>query len=291
MHFENKVAAITGAGSGIGRALARSLARRRCHLALSDIHEAGLLETAEDLRDTGVRITTEVLDVARREAVHAWADAAAADHGKVNLVFNNAGVALGSTVEDASYADLEWIMGINFWGVVYGTKAFLPHLKASGDGHVVNISSVLGLFSAPTQGAYNASKFAVRGFTESLRQEMELLGEPVGVTCVHPGGIKTNIAKTARISPKTADNVLGDPQKGREAFERAFRTTPEKAAEIILKAVAKNRRRALVGFDAVILEWLVRLLPTAHQRLITAATRKVVKGTASKASGPTAPTT
>ena len=180
--FQHKVAAITGAASGIGQALALELAQQQCDLALSDVDEAGLAATAQQARALGVEVTSSKVNVAEREAVHAWAAQVVQDHGKVNLIFNNAGVALGGTVEDTDYEDYEWILGINLWGVVYGTKAFLPLIKASGEeGHVINVSSVFGLFSQPTQSGYNMSKFAVRGFTESLRQELDLAGTPVRV--------------------------------------------------------------------------------------------------------------
>ena len=192
--FENKVAAITGAGSGIGRALAVELGRQKCQVALSDVNEEGLLETVKQVRGLGVQVTSQIVDVANREAVHAWADQVVDEHGKVNLIFNNAGVALASTVEGMSYGDFEWLMGVNFWGVVYGTKAFLPHLKASGDGHIINLSSVFGLAGIPSQSAYNSAKFAVRGFTESLRQELDMMSCGVSASSVHPGGIKTGIA-------------------------------------------------------------------------------------------------
>jgi len=193
--FDQKVAAITGAGSGIGRSLAVKLARQGCHLSLSDVNEKGLAETTALCQAYGVKVTSEKVDVAKLDQMQAWAARTAKDHGKVNLIFNNAGVALGSTVEGMSYEELEWLMGINFWGVVYGIKEFMPHLKASGDGHIINISSIFGLGSQPSQGAYNASKFAVRGYTEALRQELDLQQCGVSATCVHPGGIKTNIAK------------------------------------------------------------------------------------------------
>ena len=182
--FQNKVAAITGAGSGIGQALALRLANAGCALALSDINDTGLQNTAEQARATGVTVTTQVLDVAKRDAVYAWAGQVADEHSQVNLIFNNAGVALGAPVDGMSEADLKWIMDINFWGVVYGTQAFLPLLKASGDGHIINISSIFGIAGIPSQSAYNASKFAVRGFTEALRQELEIAGEPVSATTV-----------------------------------------------------------------------------------------------------------
>ena len=196
--FINKVAAITGAGSGIGRALALNLAGQGCNLAISDVNAAGLKETAEAARQQGVKVLETVVNVADRAAVHAWADEVVREFGKVNLIFNNAGVAHAGTVEGSDYTEYEWIMNINFWGVMHGTKAFLPYLKATGDGHIVNISSIFGLFAQPGMSAYNATKFAVRGFTEALRQELDMDACGVSASCVHPGGIKTNIAKTAR---------------------------------------------------------------------------------------------
>ena len=270
--FANKVAAITGAGSGIGRALALNLAKQGCHLALSDVNEQGLAETVQQAQAFGVKVTSQKLDVANKDGVHAWADSVVRDHGKVNLIFNNAGVALGSTVEGMSYDELAWVMNINFWGVVYGTKAFLPYLKASGDGHIVNVSSVFGLCSQPTQSAYNASKFAVRGFTEALRQELDLEKAPVSVTCVHPGGIKTNIAKAAKMNDSIRSVGL-DPSTSTKNFEKMFRTTPAEAANVILNAVQKDSRRVLIGGDAYVIDAMQRLLPTSYQKLVTMGTR------------------
>jgi NAD(P)-dependent dehydrogenase (short-subunit alcohol dehydrogenase family) len=272
-NFSDKVAAITGAGSGIGRALAENLAAAGCNLALSDVNAAGLAETAHGCAGRGVRVTQQVLDVADRAAFYAWADAVAREHGQVNLVFNNAGVALSGTVADLSLEDYEWIMNINFWGVVYGTKAFLPHLERSGEGHVINISSVFGLTAQPLMSGYNASKFAVRGFTESLRQDLALTGSCVSTTCVHPGGIKTNIARSARVN----DSVGRVTGKGGDAasaeFEKLFFTTPDSAAKAILKGVRRNARRVLIGADARFFDWVVRLAPTGYQALFTAAVR------------------
>src|SRR5262245_44410387 len=180
-----KVAVITGAASGIGRALANQLAARGCHLALADIDAHGLEATAAPLRRDDLQVSTHALDVADRDAVYAFADQVLAEHGSAHLVINNAGVAVAQTIAELRYDDFEWLMGINFWGVVHGTKAFLPHLLAQGEGHIVNLSSIFGIVSVPTQGAYNASKFAVRGFTEALRQELCLT--PIKVSCVHPG--------------------------------------------------------------------------------------------------------
>lgn len=264
--FNGKVAAITGASSGIGRALALDLAGRGCHLALSDIRLEPLEEVAEAARQRGVRVTAHRVDVADRAAVQAWADEAAREHGRVNLIFNNAGVALVTTIEGADYADLEWIMGINFWGVVHGTKAFLPHLFASGEGHVINLSSVFGLAGIPSQGGYNAAKFAVRGFTDCLREELEMVARGVSCTCVHPGGIKTNIARAARTHPSVRSLGLDDTDDGSD-FERTAMTTPEKAAATILKAVQRNKRRVMVGPDAYLFDWITRLFPAHYHRL------------------------
>ena len=270
--FTGRVAAITGAGSGIGRALAVDLASRGAHLALCDIDEAGLADTVTQCEGYGVKITSQRVDVAERAAVEAWAEQVVADHGQVNLVINNAGVALGATIESMRYEDFEWLMNINFWGVVYGTKAFLPHLKASGEGHVVNLSSIFGLISVPSQAAYNAAKFAVRGFTDTLRMELEIEGAPVSVTTIHPGGIKTNIAKNSRIDDSMTD-IAGDPETTRQEFERAFVTSPDKAARQILAAVQRDRRRALIGPDAKVIDFVSRLPAALYQTLLEKGSR------------------
>lgn len=272
--FNYKVAAITGAGSGIGRALAYALSRRGCDLALSDINAEGMAETALQARKFGIKVSESVVDVSDREAMRAWAEKVITEHGKVNLIFNNAGVAHCGTVADTEYADYEWLMGINFWGVVYGTKEFLPHLQASGDGHVVNISSVFGLFAQPTQSVYNSSKFAVRGFTESLRQELDMGDGTVSATCVHPGGIKTNIAKAARFTDSGGKMLGKNTELTRQAFnDNMLRTSPEKAAEVILRGVERNSRRVIIGMDARLMDWVQRLLPSAYQRLIVTLSR------------------
>jgi short-subunit dehydrogenase len=276
--FKNKVAAITGAASGMGRTLAVELAKRGCHLALSDVNEAELVKTAELAGAHGVKVTIAKLDVADRDAVFAWADQAARDHGKVNLIFNNAGVALTVPIETCKISDFEWIMGINFWGVVHGTQAFLPHLKKSGEGHVVNTSSLFGLMSIPTQGTYNASKFAVRGYTESLRMELEMEGACVSATCVHPGGIATNIAMAGKVTPEMekASGVSAE-QHRRRANKLINVTTAESAALQILSAVEKNQRRVLVGPDAKRLDKIVRLLGSWYQPLVMRQLKRMNK--------------
>ena len=268
--LRDRVAVVTGAGSGIGRALAVELAAAGCALALSDVNETGLDETRALVAARGVRVTTERVDVADRAAVHGHAEQVLAAHGAVHVVVNNAGVALASRIADMSYADFEWLMGINFWGVVHGTKAFLPHLKRADEGHIVNLSSVFGLIGVPGQGAYNAAKFAVRGFSECLREELELEGSTVSVTCVHPGGIRTSIVRNARFPEQP-----GAP--GRDAmaaeFDRIARTTPERAARAIVRGIRSKARRVLIGPDAYAIDWLQRALPTAYQALVVRAAR------------------
>jgi NAD(P)-dependent dehydrogenase (short-subunit alcohol dehydrogenase family) len=267
-NFRDRVCVVTGAGSGIGRALALDLASRGARLAISDINEATIAETAEMARARGAQAESYVLDVASREAVFAHADAVIERFGGANLVINNAGVAVAKDVVDMPIEDIEWLMGINFWGVVYGCKAFLPHLIASGDGHVVNISSVFGIIGVPSQSAYNAAKFAVRGFTEALRQEMTIAKAPVGVSCVHPGGVKTNIARAARTD--RSDSVQ---QEMANSFEKVARTTPEKAAQTILRGVERNSARVLVGPDAYAIDVMQRALGPLYQGIVSRAAR------------------
>lgn len=271
--FSGKVAAITGAGSGIGQATAIALAREGCHLAIADINEKGLEDSMARLAGYPVRISKHIVDVSDREAMYRFAEDTVSEHGKANLIMNNAGVGLGESVENMSYENFEWLMNINFWGVVYGTKAFLPHLKQAGEGHVVNISSVFGIIGVPTQSAYNAAKFAVRGFTESLREELELVPCGVSATCVHPGGVKTNIARDSRMGDM-GQMSLGTQEEVANLFEKIAMTTPEVAARTILAGVRRNQRRVLVGADAVVLDSAQRLMPTGYQRFLESLFRK-----------------
>lgn len=260
--FKNQVAVVTGAGSGIGQALALALAQRGAQLAISDINEANVADTARQCATLGATVRHYRLDVGSREAIYAHAEAVQAAFGRVNLVINNAGVAVNATVRELSDADFEWLMNINFWGVVHGTRAFLPLVTASGDGHIVNISSIFGMIGVPKQSAYNAAKFAVRGFTESLRQEMELEKAPVGISCVHPGGVRTNIAKSARKGASDAHRDLG------AIFDKLAKTTPEKAAEVILEGVQRNEARIFIGADAKALDLMQRVLGSGYRKLV-----------------------
>lgn len=269
--FAGKVCVITGAGSGIGRALALNLAGQGAKLALSDMDSVGLAETVRQVEALGAEVKSDHLDVTQREAVLSYADAVVAHFGKVHQVYNNAGIAFHGEVERSEFKDIERIMDVDFWGVVNGTKAFLPHIIASGDGHVVNVSSLFGLLSIPGQSAYNAAKFAVRGFTESLRQEMLIAKHPVKVTCVHPGGIKTAIARNATMPD-------GDDQVTFAQFfdKHLARTTPEDAAKTIVNGVRKGKPRVLIGADAKFLDAWVRIVGPSYQRVVATVTSRVM---------------
>jgi NAD(P)-dependent dehydrogenase (short-subunit alcohol dehydrogenase family) len=270
--FEGKVAVVTGAGSGIGQQLAVALARRGARLSISDVNEEGLANTAERLKTFGAEMHIEPLDVSDRSAVKHYAKAVAAHYGVVHQVYNNAGIAAGAApVIDCDYGAYERIIAINLWGVIHGTKEFLPHLIESGDGHVINISSLNGLMAQASMSGYCTTKFAVRGFTESLRAEMLSAGYPVKVTVVHPGGIRTNIATSALTEAQRAGRDITDQQRHRaEAYNtKLLKMSPAHAARVILTGVAAGHSRILVGNDAKGVDLLVRLLPRTHGRLAT----------------------
>jgi short-subunit dehydrogenase len=255
------VAVITGAGSGIGRALALRLARERCDLAIADINAAGLAETAVKARASRINVSTHVVDVADRAAMTEFRDAVLHAHGRANLLVNNAGVALLGNVTELTLDEIAWLMGINFWGVVHGIKLFLPTLQQQADAHIVNLSSIFGLIAPPGNAPYAASKFAVRGFSEALGHELAFARSKVKVTTVHPGGIRTPIAARARVAAAVDEARRSDAAA---RFDKAARTSPEAAAERILRGILAGEKRVLIGSDARLIDALQRLLPTRY---------------------------
>ncbi len=270
MRLADRTAVVTGAAGGIGRAIAVSLARRGCHLALADINDAGLAETLTLVGKPGLRVSQHHLDVANREAVAAFPEIVRATHPTVDLLINNAGVALGGTFEQVSEEDFEWLFEINFWGVVRMTRAFLPALRASDDARIVNLSSLYGLIAPPGQTAYSASKFAVRGFSTALRYE--LAGTQVGVTVVHPGGVATSIARNARISKAVSAE---EEARGREEFDRLLRLPPQEAGEIIVRGIERRRARVLVGSDAKAISLIERAVPVSYGPILDWLRRRI----------------
>ena len=246
--LEGKVVAVTGAGSGIGRALAQALVGRGAHVALADVNEEGLAQTVATLVGS-TKVTSHRVDVRNRTAVEAYAADVKAQHGGADIIINNAGVTSRASIEECSYEDLEFVLGVNLWGAIYGTKAFFPLMRERGGGHIVNISSINAFVPFPRNGPYNMSKYAVHGLSETLMQE--LAGDTIHVTSVHPGGVKTNIANSARHVP----------QEQAERFNRVARTTPEEAARVILDAVESNKERVFVGVDAKVMAAAKRVAP------------------------------
>lgn len=263
MKLQGRVAVITGAGSGIGRSIALALARRGCHLALADIHEATATQTAKEAMAFGVQATPYRLDVADRDAVRAFPDEIHTMHKRIDLLINNAGVALGGTFEQVSEEDFDWLMEINFNGLVRMTRAFLPYLRTGDDARIVNVSSLYGLISPPGQSAYSASKFAVRGFSNALRHELE--GSNVGVTVVHPGGVATSIAKSARAP---VDAPADEVERQRAISQQLLRMHPDRAGEIIVDGIERRSNRILVGNDAKVVSMLERMAPVGYWRFL-----------------------
>jgi NAD(P)-dependent dehydrogenase (short-subunit alcohol dehydrogenase family) len=266
------VAVVTGAGSGIGRALAQRLAEAGSALALTDVDEAGLAETAQLIGSRKALVTTNRLDVAIEAGVSAFAEEVGRKHGRVTLLINNAGVAMEGTFEEISLEDFRWLMNINFWGVVYGVKFFLPMLKREQRAHIVNISSLYGLIAPPGQPAYSSSKFAVRGFTECLRHE--LAETSVHVSCVHPAGIRTAIARRARVGAGVKRTDVEDKVA---RFEKYFRTAPEEAAARILRGVERSEPRILIGSDAYKIDILQRLRPGTYWKALSRKYKEITR--------------
>jgi short-subunit dehydrogenase len=274
--ISGSAAAVTGAASGIGRALALELAARGCDLALADRDEAGLQALAAEIgKDPGCKVSVHRLDVGEPNQIQDFAQAAIAAHPELNILINNAGVALLGSFSEVDQAQMEWLININFWGVVHGTRAFLPHLGAQRAAHIVNLSSIFGIIAPPGQTAYAASKFAVRGFSESLRHELQAAGSPVRLSVVHPGGVATSIARNSRTGVGMTDNARR--VESIERFETVARTTPAAAAIRILKGIEKNQPRILIGSDARGADFLQRLRPSSYWAPLARQIERVAK--------------
>jgi NAD(P)-dependent dehydrogenase (short-subunit alcohol dehydrogenase family) len=271
-NLQQSVIAITGAGSGIGQCLALECVKRGAHVAICDIDFEAVQLTADTLQAhyPHSQVNAQQLDVADRVAVIKWAETVGSHFGEINVIINNAGVALSASVESMQIDDFEWLMKINFWGVVHGCQAFLPYLKKSSWGHIVNVSSLFGLISTPNNSAYNAAKFAVRGFTESLRIELMMSDKRIGVSCVHPGGIKTNIVNFSREGGDLIGVAarMSEDERKQNFNDKMAKTSAAQAAKIIVDGIVKKRPRILVGADAIMLDILQRFLPVKYQNVV-----------------------
>jgi NADP-dependent 3-hydroxy acid dehydrogenase YdfG len=257
--LKDRIAVVTGAASGIGRATSIALAREGCHLAISDVNQEGLAETAAAIREIGQRVCTHAVDVSDKERMRRYADEVFAEYGQVNVLVNNAGVTVTAEFDQHTLEDWEWIVGINFWGVLYGCKFFLPYLKQADEAHIVNLSSVFGIIGVPSQTSYCATKFAVRGLSEALWVELKPLN--IGVTSVHPAGVRTNIAKSARAAHEDLKTQAID------IIER-YSVTPERCAKLIVSAIKKNKMRQLVTRESYVIDTMKRISPTLPQRIL-----------------------
>jgi short-subunit dehydrogenase len=261
--ISGSAAAVTGAASGIGRGLALELARRGCDLALADRDEAGLQTLAAEIgKNSGCKVSVHRLDVGEPGQIQDFATAAIAAHPSLNILVNNAGVALLGSFNEVDQAQMEWLFNINFWGVVHGTRAFLPHLGAQRTAHIVNLSSIFGIIAPPGQTVYCAAKFAVRGFSESLRHELAMADSPVKLSVVHPGGVSTNIVRNMRTGSGVSDNARRAESIDR--FDAMARTTPAAAALRIIEGIEKNQPRILIGGDARFMDLLQRFRPATY---------------------------
>ena len=272
--FDGSAAAITGAASGIGRALALELAARGCDVALADLDEAGLESAAKDIIAThGRRVTIRRVDVADPKQIDDFAASSIAEFPSLNILINNAGVALLGEFDEFDHSQMAWLMDINFWGVVRGTRAFMAHLKSRPQAHIVNISSIFGIIAPPGQSAYSASKFAVRGFSESLRHELAMNNSTLRLSVVHPGGVKTNIARKARSGAHLRESVSSNELGNR--FEQLARTSPAAAAQRIVRGIERNEPRILIGADARYLDIIQRLRPATYWALLARAFQRM----------------
>jgi short-subunit dehydrogenase len=279
---EPQVAVVTGASSGIGRALAIELAARGCDVALADRDEAGLQQVgAEIARTTSRKVSLHRLDISERDEIADFAKAAIAAHPSLNILVNNAGVALLGQFHEIDQAQMEWLFNINFWGVVHGTRAFLPLLSRQREAHIVNISSIFGILAPPGQTAYCAAKFAVRGFSESLRHELAMANSPVKLSVVHPGGVLTNIVRNSRTGTGISDNARR--ALSIEFFDQFARTTPRDAGLRIIAGIEKNEPRILIGSDARFMDLLQRFRPATYWRVLARRTEKMRKAAEKKA--------
>ena len=273
--INGSAAAVTGAASGIGRALALELAARGCDLALADRDEAGLQSVAAEIAKTKARkVSTHRLDVGEPEQIAEFAAAASAAHPKLNIVINNAGVALLGAFSEIEQAQMEWLFNINFWGTVHGTRAFLPILAKQPEAHIVNLSSIFGIIAPPGQTAYCAAKFAVRGFSESLRHELAMANSPVRLSVVHPGGVATNIVRNSRTGTGITDNARRAQSIDR--FDAVAKTTPTAAAQRIILGIEKNQPRILIGRDARFMDLLQRFRPATYWKVLARQTEKAM---------------
>ncbi|QWG24362.1 SDR family NAD(P)-dependent oxidoreductase [Bradyrhizobium sediminis] len=271
-------AAVTGAASGIGRALALELAARGCDLALADRDETGLQALAAEIGQAQQqrKVTVHPVDVGVPKQIEAFAQAAIAAHPGLNIVINNAGVALMGMFNEVDQAQMEWLVNINFWGVVHGTRAFLPQLSRQREAHIVNLSSIFGIIAPPGQTAYCAAKFAVRGFSESLRHELQMANSPVRLSVVHPGGVSTNIARNSRTGSGMTDNARR--AQSIERFDAMAKTTPAAAALRIIEGIEKNQPRILIGGDARFMDLLQRFRPSTYWAVLARRIEKMAAG-------------
>ena len=274
--IKGAAAAVTGAASGIGRALALELAARGCDLALADRDEAGLQAVAAEIgRDSKRKVTTHRVDVGEPGQIAEFAQATTSAHPALNILINNAGVALLGQFGEIDQAQMDWLFNINFWGVVHSTRAFLPHLARKPEAHIVNISSIFGIIAPPGQTAYVAAKFAVRGFSESLRHELQMTASPIRLSVVHPGGVATNIARNSRTGVGVTDNARR--AQSIEFFDAVAKTTPKAAALRIIEGIEKNQPRILIGNDARFADLLQRLRPETYWAPLARRFEKMAK--------------